>query len=316
MEYIKRPAATEEIAFMDGRDVLSFRIGDVRDYASVLYQLRDADVVLNASAMKQVPICEYAPFEGVLTNIVGAHNIVRAIRENDLPVELVVGVSTDKACKPVNVMGMTKAIQERIFMQANLSNAHTRFACVRYGNVVASRGSVVPLFMEQIRHGGPVTVTLESMTRFLLTLDKAVDTIFEAIRFALPGETYVPQVPAAKVIDIARSLINGTNIPIVLTGIRPGEKIHESLVSEEECFRTIERNGYYVILPLLPELRNRASQEPTLREEYSSKNTLIEFGALERLLAPYVVARSETSYDGNGKKIEVSTSRFEIQPIT
>ncbi len=139
------PAATEEIAFMDGREVLSFRIGDVRDYASVLYQLRDADVVFNASAMKQVPICEYAPFEGVLTNIVGAHNIVRAIRESDLSVELVVGISTDKACKPVNVMGMTKAIQEQIFAQANRRQRNC-FVCVRYGNVVASRGSVVSLF--------------------------------------------------------------------------------------------------------------------------------------------------------------------------
>ena len=287
MEYFRRPAATEEIAFMDGREVLSFRIGDVRDYASVLYQLRDADVVFNASAMKQVPICEYAPFEGVLTNIVGAHNIVRAIRENDLPIELVVGVSTDKACKPVNVMGMTKAIQERIFMQANLGNSHTRFVCVRYGNVVASRGSVVPLFMEQIRHGGPVTVTLDSMTRFLLTLDRAVDTVFAATRWALPAETFVPKVPAARIVDIARVLINGRNIPITVTGIRPGEKIHESLVSEEECFRTIERNGYYVILPILPELRKVTMEQPTLQNEYSSNNGLVGLKELEQLLAPY-----------------------------
>jgi UDP-glucose 4-epimerase len=290
LEYFQQLAPSQDNSFLDPQKLLTFRIGDVRDYASVLYHLRDVDVVFNAAAMKHVPICEYAPFEGVLTNIVGAHNIVRAIRENDLRVELVVGVSTDKACKPVNVMGMTKAIQERIFMQANLGNAHTRFVCVRYGNVVASRGSVVPLFMEQIRHGGPVTVTLESMTRFLLTLDKAVDTVFEAVRSGLPGETYVPKVPAAKVVDIARSLINGTDIPIVSTGIRPGEKIHESLVSEEECFRTIERNGYYVILPLLPELRNGSIREPTLQSEYSSSNDLIGVHELDQLLAPYRVS--------------------------
>jgi UDP-glucose 4-epimerase len=287
MKYFRRPAATEEIAFMDGREVLTFRIGDVRDYASVLYQLREADVVFNASAMKQVPICEYAPFEGVLTNIVGAHNVVRAIRESDLPVELVVGISTDKACKPVNVMGMTKAIQERIFAQANLGANRTRFACVRYGNVVASRGSVVPLFLQQIRAGGPVTVTLETMTRFLMTLDKAVDTVFAAARCALPGETYIPKVPSAKVIDVARVLINGRNIPIAVTGIRPGEKIHEILVSEEECFRTIERNGYYVILPILPELRKASVEQPTLHSEYSSNNGLVGTDELERLLAPY-----------------------------
>jgi len=285
--YFRRPAATEDIAFMNGRDVLNFSIGDVRDYASVLYNLRDADVVFNAAAMKQVPSCEYAPFEGVLTNVVGPHNIVRAIREHNLPVKLVLGISTDKACKPVNVMGMTKALQERIYAQANLGNTQTRFACVRYGNVVASRGSVVPLFLEQIRTGGPVTVTLESMTRFFLTLDKAVDTIFEAVRSALPGEIYVPKVLAAKVVDIARCLINGRNVPIVFTGIRPGEKIHESLVSEEECFRTIERNSYYVILPILPQLRIGSVEEPTLQCEYSSNNALTDLYELDQLLAPY-----------------------------
>jgi UDP-glucose 4-epimerase len=302
MNYFRRPAATEEIAFMDGREVLSFRIGDVRDYGAVLYQLRGADVVFNASAMKQVPICEYAPFEGVLTNIVGAHNIVRAIRENDLSVELVVGISTDKACKPVNVMGMTKAIQERIFAQANLGTNGTRFACVRYGNVVASRGSVVPLFLEQIRAGGPVTVTLENMTRFMMTLDKAVDTVFAAARSALPGETYIPKVPAARVIDVARVLINGRKIPIALTGIRPGEKVHEILVSEEECFRTIERNGYYVILPILPELRELVMEQVTLEKEYSSNNGLVGLTELESLLAPYrdgIPNLQETRFDGN-----------------
>ena len=287
LEYFQQRAATEDIAFRDAQKLLSFRIGDVRDYASVLYHLRDVDVVFNAAALKQVPSCEYAPFEGILTNVIGAHNIVRAIRENDLPVELVVGISTDKACKPVNVMGMTKALQERIFAQANLGSNRTRFVCVRYGNVVASRGSVVPLFLEQIRNGGPITITLDSMTRFLMTLDRAVDTVFEAVRSALPGETYVPKVPAAKVVDIARSLINGTNIPIVSTGIRPGEKIHESLVSEEECFRTIERNGYYVILPILPELREGSIQGTTLQSEYSSANDLIGLAEIDQLLAPY-----------------------------
>jgi glycosyltransferase involved in cell wall biosynthesis len=184
-------------------------------------------------------------------------------------------------------MGMTKALQERIYAQANLGNTQTSFVCVRYGNVVASRGSVIPLFLEQIRAGGPVTLTLESMTRFLLTLDRAVDTIFEAVRSALPGETYVPKVPAARVIDIARCLINGANVPIVFTGIRPGEKIHESLVSEEECFRTIERNGYYVILPILPELRNGSIEQPTLQNEYSSSHALIGLDELDRLLAAY-----------------------------
>ena len=129
-----------------------------------------------------MPTCEYFPFEAVQTNIDGPENIVRAIQEHDLPVETVVGVSTDKACKPVNVMGMTKAIQERVFIQANMRCPETRFVCVRYGNVLASRGSVIPLFHEQIRAGGPVTITTPEMTRFLLSLDQAVDTVFAAVR--------------------------------------------------------------------------------------------------------------------------------------
>ena len=211
-----------------------FVIGDVRDYHAVASVLRDADVVFNAAALKQVPTCEYFPFEAVQTNICGPENIVRAIRENHLPVETVVGISTDKAAKPVNVMGMTKAIQERVFITANLTCPKTRFICVRYGNVLASRGSVIPLFHDQIRNGGPVTITTEDMTRFLLSLEQAVDTIFAALRGAKRGETYIPRVPSARMIDLARALIGDRPIKIEVTGIRPGEKIDEILISEEE----------------------------------------------------------------------------------
>ena len=152
-------------------------------------------MVFNAAALKQVPTCEYFPYQAVLTNIGGPENIVRAIQELSLPVETVVGVSTDKACKPVNVMGMTKSIQERIFIQANMRCPDTRFICVRYGNVLASRGSVIPLFHDQIRNGGPLTITTSDMTRFLLSLDQAVDTIFAAYKEANRGETYIPPRP-------------------------------------------------------------------------------------------------------------------------
>ena len=138
--------------------------------------------------------------------------------------ETVIGISTDKACKPVNVMGMTKAIQERVFIQANMRCSQTRFVCVRYGNVLASRGSVIPLFHEQIRSGGPVTITTEDMTRFLLSLDQAVDTVFAALSEARRGETYIPRVPSARVVDIARSLIGDRPIELVVTGIRPGRE--------------------------------------------------------------------------------------------
>src|SRR5439155_5914174 len=172
LAYKNRRAATDEIIYQNAQDLLAFRIGDVRDDASVFMAARDADVIFNAAALKQVPTCEHFPFEAVQTNVMGPENIVRAIACAGARVELVVGISTDKACKPINVMGMTKALQERIFIQANLKCHGARFVCVRYGNVLASRGSVVPLFLDQICHGGPVTVTLQEMTRFLLTIDQ------------------------------------------------------------------------------------------------------------------------------------------------
>jgi FlaA1/EpsC-like NDP-sugar epimerase len=288
LSYLRRESATDEVIYQRSQELLSFRIGDVRDYGALARGLADADVVVHAAALKQVPSCEYFPAEAVATNVLGAMNLVRAIRELRLPVKVVVGVSTDKACKPINVMGMTKAVMERILVEANLDSPATRFVCVRYGNVIASRGSVVPLFVDQIAKGGPVTITLPEMTRFLLSLDRAGDTVFAAIAHALPGETYVPRVPAARVVDVAEALINGRNIPVVYTGIRPGEKIHEIMVSEEECHRTIERGGYYVICPMLPELRQQPLDRPARTEEYSSSEITLDRRALETMLAPYL----------------------------
>ncbi|MDX6559884.1 MAG: hypothetical protein QOF72_2933 [Blastocatellia bacterium] len=267
--------ATDEVIYHNFEQLLQFSIGDVRDLHSVATVLRNADFVFNAAALKQVPSCEYFPFEAVQTNIVGAENIIRAIRENDLPVDTVVGVSTDKACKPVNVMGMTKAVQERLFVRANLDSEQTRYICVRYGNVLASRGSVIPLFHEQIRRGGPLTITTSDMTRFLLSLEQAVDTIFAALRGAERGETYIPRVASALVTDIASALIGEQKIQTIITGIRPGEKVHEILVSEEEAFRTIERGDYYVIQPMLPELVGSGKAEAPIGREYSSSDNVM-----------------------------------------
>jgi len=284
LDYMHKEAATDDVIYQNSQDLLNFRIGDVRDFPAVVAAMRQADVVFNAAALKQVPSCEYFPYEAVQTNIDGAQNIVRAIREYRLPIELVVGISTDKACKPINVMGMTKALQERIFIEANRDCTDTRLMCVRYGNVIASRGSIVPLFVEQIRSGKPLTVTLPEMTRFLLSLDKAVDTIFAAITTGNRGETYVPQVASAKMVDVARALMGDKDLPIVFTGIRPGEKVHEIMVSEEECFRTEERGGYYAILPVLPELRIHPEVQTALTEEYSSKDNNLEVSELRTLL--------------------------------
>ena len=290
LSYLNRKAATDEVIYRNFQDLLTFRIGDMRDYGSVAQAVDGIQVVIHAAALKQVPTCEYFPFQAVMTNVIGAQNLVRAVRENRSHVEVVVGLSTDKACKPINVMGMTKAVMERIMVEANMDCPDTRFVCVRYGNVIASRGSVVPLFLDQIAHGGPVTVTLKAMTRFLLSLDRAVDTVFAAIRGALRGETYVPRVPAARLVDLAEVLIDGRAIPIEYTGIRPGEKIHEIMVSEEECYRTLERDGYYAICPMLPELRAAPINQPAFTGEYSSANVTLDQAGLRDLLAPYMLA--------------------------
>jgi FlaA1/EpsC-like NDP-sugar epimerase len=291
LSYLHRREATDEVIYRNFRELLRFRIGDMRDYTSVLQAVRDAHVVVHAAALKQVPTCEYFPFEAVRTNLIGVENLIRAIREHRPAVERVVGISTDKACKPINVMGMTKAVMERMLVQANVECPDTVFSCVRYGNVIASRGSVLPLFLDQIKQGGPITVTLKEMTRFLLTLDQAVDTVFSAISGSRPGETYVPRAPAALVEDVALVLKGERKISIVYTGIRPGEKIHEIMVSEEECYRTVERDGYYVILPMLPELTPEPIASPVLSREYSSGDITLDQSGLRQLLSDYVSSK-------------------------
>ena len=285
MEYLNRFSTDDQEIYARFRETVAFRIGDVRDYHSVSGALRDVDVVFNAAALKQVPTCEYYPNEAVLTNIGGPVNVARAIRELDLPVEVVVSISTDKACKPVNVMGMTKAIQERIFVQANLECPQTRFVCVRYGNVLASRGSVIPLFRQQIQNGGPVTITSKEMTRFLLSLDRAVDLIFDALCYGHRGETYVPRVPSARIVDVAEAMIGDRPVATRYIGVRPGEKTHEILVSEEEVHRTIHRDGLLVILPNLQELRTQEKAVLALEKEYSSADHLLDPSEVRELLA-------------------------------
>ncbi len=247
----KRSEATDEVIYYDWQEIVRFQIGDVADESSVRAALKGTHIVFNAAALKQVPTCEYFPDRGGADQHRRARNKSSApSARGSYPVETVVGISTDKACKPVNVMGMTKAIQERIFIQANLDCAPTRFVAARYGNVLASRGSVIPLFHEQIRRGGPVTLTTPEMTRFLMTLDQAVDTVLAALKDARPGEIYIPRVPSARMIDLATALIGDRPVEVVITGIRPGEKPHEILVSEEEGFRTADRGNYLVIKPM------------------------------------------------------------------
>lgn len=288
VSYMHRKATTDEVIYNNFRQLLEFRIGNVRNYADVCSAVKDADIIINAAALKQVPLCEYFPEQALQTNCLGPVNIVRAIRENGYSVETVIGISTDKACKPVNVMGMSKAIQERIFVSANVLNLKTRFNCVRYGNVLASRGSVIPLFHEQIKAGGAVTITDASMTRFLLSIDQAVDTIFAVISEGKAGEIYVPIVDSATVENVAKALIGSRKIETEIIGIRPGEKMHEILVSEEECHHVIKRGDYYVILPMLPELRNVNREEPSpLDNEFSSADNILDLEGTIELMAKH-----------------------------
>jgi FlaA1/EpsC-like NDP-sugar epimerase len=280
----KNLKVTTDDVFYHPDEVLDFQIGDVREYESVVRAVKKADVIIHAAALKQVPIGEYFPFESVKTNILGIQNIIRAIIENENKVETVLAISTDKACKPVNTYGMCKAIEERLAIEANRLCPKTRFMCTRYGNVAASRGSIIPLFQEQIKKGGPVTITTPDMTRYILSLDEAIDTVMVALRSGEPGDTYVPDIPAVKIIDLIKEMIGKRDIAIKTIGIRPGEKIHEILISEEEIPRTIKRDGYYVIRPVLPSLRKIETKKPLLTGELSSADHCMSQAQLKKFI--------------------------------
>ncbi len=227
-------------------DRLRFMLGDVRDLPRLTRASRGVDVIVHAAAMKQVPACEYNPFEAVQTNLIGAENVVSAAIENDVPVTM--ALSTDKAVNPVNLYGATKLAAEKVFAQGNAyaADSQARFASVRYGNVVGSRGSVIPLFLAQAQTGA-ITITDERMTRFWITLEQAVAFVLECLGRMGGGETFVPRIPSMRVLDIAEALAPECERKII--GIRPGEKLHEVLVTDDEARHTIDADFGYVILP-------------------------------------------------------------------
>lgn len=273
VQYLNQSVVTDEIIYNNFKDIVSFRVGDLRDYHSVVNVLKDINVVFNTAAIKQVPVAEYNPMEAIKTNILAVNNMITAISEFNLPVETFVGISTDKACKPINAYGMTKALMERLVIAANLSSK-TRYVLCRYGNIVASRGSVIPLFKEQVATGKEVTLTTKDMTRFMMNLTHAVDTVFSTYQYANRGEIYIPKVKSARIEDVALAIIGNKNIPIRVVGIRPGEKIHEVLISSEEMLNVKDTGKYYIIRPSLPELHQF---EPSGNgdEEYSSKSDVM-----------------------------------------
>ncbi len=271
------------------RRIVKFRIGDVRDLSSLMPAVMQSNIIINTAALKQVPSCEYYPTEAVKTNIMGAMNIVTCISDHNTPVETVVCISTDKAAKPVNVMGMTKAVQERIFLQGTMLCPKVRFVGVRYGNVLSSRGSVVPVFHDLIKKGHDLTITDKNMTRFLMSLNDSVSLIFGAIKEGHTGELYIPNLPTAKMTDLAEVLIGDRPLKWVETGIRPGEKLHEVLIGEDEARKAFKRGDYFVIPSSLPEVLacyegQEEAQPELLEQEYSSACNLISKDELKKLL--------------------------------
>ena len=249
-------------------------IGDVRDPERLREAMQGVDYVFHAAALKQVPSCEIYPYEAVKTNVIGSYNACMAARAAG--VRTFVALSTDKAVKPVNAMGMSKAMMEKIVCSQNLDGGATIFCCVRYGNVMGSRGSVIPLFRKLIEDDRPLTLTVPYMTRFLMTLDQSVDLVLHAMTHAEGGEIFVRKAPACTVQDLAETMRRrysprGDQHPIEVTGIRPGEKIDEILVNEYEMQRVVEEEDYFAIYPeyRLPDI----SPSKPLGSEYTSANT-------------------------------------------
>ncbi|MDD4984302.1 MAG: UDP-N-acetylglucosamine 4,6-dehydratase (inverting) [Dehalococcoidales bacterium] len=237
-----------EMAQKFNDDRLRFFIGDVRDRDRLRRAMEGVDIVVHAAALKQVPAVEYNPIEAVHTNITGAVNVVDAAL--DKGVGRVLAIGTDKEVHPVNLYGATKLVAEKLFVQANSYATHsTMFSCSRYGNVVGSRGSVIPLFKKQKREGR-LTVTDERMTRFWLSLEQGVRFIIGCIERMRGGEVFVPKIPSARVMDVAEAVAPG--VPTAVTGIRPGEKLHELLIAPEDSRRTLEFGDYFVITPDFP----------------------------------------------------------------
>jgi len=251
---------------------ISYVIGDVRDYDRIATAMKGVDVIFHAAAMKQVPQVEAHPYEAVKTNVIGAYNVLKAAVTNG--VKNILAISTDKAVKPVNAMGMTKALQEKIFLSDDLHKDGMIVSCVRYGNVLGSRGSVTPLFDDKIRKKLPLPITHPKMTRFMLTLPQAIDLVFYSLKHARGGEIFVKKAPAANIVDLAKAYAELTNgnpdYPVAFVGIRPGEKMHEILVSSEEMSRTKDKETHFVIM------RQQSTYDP---ETLKIQNALDEFSS-------------------------------------
>lgn len=228
---------------------MRYFIGDVREIERLRTALREIDYVIHAAALKQVPACEYNPFEAIKTNVLGAQNVITAAIE--CGVRKTVALSTDKAAGPINLYGATKLCSDKLFIAGNVMSglADTRFSVVRYGNVMGSRGSVIPFFRRQARAGGAITVTDRRMTRFSITLQQGVDFVLSCLERMRGGELFVPKIPSYRIMDVAEAVAPG--VPIEEIGIRPGEKLHESMITTDDSRNTLEYPDHFVIQPTL-----------------------------------------------------------------
>lgn len=284
---------------------LKFYIGDVRDYQSVLNAVRGTDFIFHAAALKQVPSCEFHPIEAVKTNVIGTENVLEAAIA--CGVKRLVCLSTDKAVYPINAMGISKAMMEKVVVAKSRSSDATVICATRYGNVMASRGSVIPLFIDQIRAGESLTVTDPNMTRFMMTLDDAVDLVLYAFEHGRAGDIFVQKAPAATVETLARALVglmNRPEHPIRIIGTRHGEKLYEALLSREEMVAAEDLGEYYRVPPDLRDLNyGKFVEQGEVRiseaTDYNSHNTLrLDVPGMQALLMKLrfmqAVARGET----------------------
>jgi len=278
---------------------LRFLLGDVRDRDRLRRAIEDIHIVFHAAAVKHVPICEYNPFDAIMTNVLGTQNLINAALEEE--VEKVIAISTDKAANPGNVMGATKLLMERLIVAANYFRGprKTILSCVRFGNVMGSSGSVMPLFEGQIRKGGPITITDPNMTRFMMPVKDAIHLIFRASEWAKGGEVFIFKMPAMKIGDLAEVMVkelapkygfSPQEIKIKRIGARPGEKMHEELMTKEEALNALETEDMFVIKPQLilldygyPEY-NYPRAKPAEIREYSSNNKLITKEEVRKLM--------------------------------
>jgi len=268
---------------------LRYIIGDVRDYHSLFEACQDVDILFHLAALKHVPICESQPLEALKTNVDGTENVIRAsILQR---VKKVIDVSTDKAVDPINFYGMTKAVGEKLMVWANDLSQETRFVCIRGGNVLGTNGSVVPYFKKLIQKGENITLTSQEMTRYFLTVSQAIGLLLKAAEVAIGGEIFVMRMNSCRIVDLAQVMINSlaaTNLKIEEIGVRPGEKIHEVLVSAHESPNTFKYNeNYYVILPMnpTPELNSNYNHLPKVTfRKYDSNDKLMSQNEIEELL--------------------------------